>query len=82
MEDYLFMQYEHVEPFVDADRAAEFLCCSRKHSLKLARDGVIPSHILPTGNQRHTRLFRISELEAHVLTCAGRLPHSKKLEAE
>jgi hypothetical protein len=50
--------------------------------MNLARKGVIPGHVLPTGNQRHTRLFRISELEAHVLTCAGRLPHSKKLEAE
>jgi hypothetical protein len=50
--------------------------------MNLARKGVIPGHVLPTGNQRHTRLFRISELEAHVLTCAGRLPHSQKLEAE
>ena len=70
------------EPFVDAERAAAFLCCSRKHVLYLARIAAIPAHSLNSGRARRTWLFRLSELEAHVLTCAGRLPISNELEAE
>ncbi len=61
------------EPFVDAARAAAFLCCSRKHVLCLARTGQITAY--PRGGKsRRTWLFRLSDLEAYVLTCAGRLP--------
>lgn len=70
------------EPFVNAASAAAFLCCSRKHVLYLARTGEIPAHTLATGKVRRTWLFRLSELEAHMLSCAGRLPISKELEAE
>jgi hypothetical protein len=61
------------EPFVDAARAAAFLCCSRKHVLYLARTGQITAY--PRGGKsRRTWLFRLSNLEAYVLTSAGRLP--------
>jgi hypothetical protein len=61
------------EPFVDAARAAVFLCCSRKHALYLARTGQIPAY--PRGGKsRRTWLFRLTDLEAYVLACAGRLP--------
>jgi hypothetical protein len=71
------------EPFVDAARAAQFLCCSRKHLLDLARSATIPAYIQKTGNQRRTWIFRLSELEAYVLGSARRLPNSKdELEAE
>lgn len=74
---------DQLEPFVDAARAAEFLCRSRKHLLHLARTGEIPAYTMRTGNQRQTWLFRLSELEAYVLGSARRLPHSKaELEAE
>ena len=61
------------EPFVDAARAAAFLCCSRKHVLYLARTGQITAYPR-SGKSRRTWLFRLSDLEAYVLTCAGRLP--------
>jgi len=68
------------EPFVDAARAAAFLCCSRKHVLYLARTGQITAY--PRGGKsRRTWLFRLSDLEAYVLTCAGRSSHSNELEA-
>ena len=61
------------EPFVDAARAAAFLCCCRKHVLYLARNGQITAY--PRGEKsRRTWLFRLSDLEAYVLTSAGRLP--------
>jgi len=54
------------EYFVDAARAAAFLCCSRKHLLHLARTGQIPAY--PMGGQsRKWWLFRLSELAAFVL---------------
>jgi len=56
----------HEEYFVDALRAASFLCCSRKHLLHLARTGQIPAY--PMGGQsRKSWLFRLSELTAFVL---------------
>jgi hypothetical protein len=74
---------QQFEPFVDAARAAEFLCCSRKQLLNLARSATIPAYTQKTGNQRRTWLFRLSELEAYVLASARRLPNSKdELEAE
>src|ERR1039458_3705686 len=61
------------EPFVDPARPAAFLCCSRKHVLYLARTGQITAY--PRGGKsRRTWLFRLTDLEAYVLTSAGRLP--------
>jgi hypothetical protein len=44
----------HEEPFVGANKAAEYLCCSRKHVLKLSIAGKIPAHPLPGSSQRKT----------------------------
>jgi len=55
------------EYFVDAARAAAFLCCSRKHLLHLARTGQIPAHPMGGGQSRKWWLFRLSELTAFVL---------------
>src|SRR5260370_26154410 len=74
-------QVRAVEPFVDAARAAKFLCCSRKHLLNLARNEQIPAHPFG-GNARRTWLFKLSELDAAVRIGAGRLPISNELEAE
>src|SRR5579863_2339806 len=60
----------HEEYFVDAARAADFLCCSRKHLLHLARTGQIPAY--PLGSRsRKSWLFRLSELTAFVLQSAS-----------
>jgi hypothetical protein len=66
----LTAQYEQPEHFVDAARAANFLCCSRKHLLNLARTGQVPAHPFG-GGSRKTWLFRLSELAAFVLQCKG-----------
>ena len=63
-------QYEQPEHFVDAARAANFLCCSRKHLLNLARTGQVPAHPFG-GGSRKSWLFRLSELEAFVLQSKG-----------
>ena len=49
------------EPFVDADRAAEFLSIDRETIIRWARKGTIPGHPLGTGRRRVWR-FRFSEL--------------------
>jgi excisionase family DNA binding protein len=52
----------HLEPFVSAERAAEFLAMSRKTLLALARKGYLPGHPVSQG-VRKTWKFRLSELD-------------------
>ena len=66
----LTIQNEQQESFVDAARAANFLCCSRKHLLHLARTGQVPAHPFG-GGSRKSWLFRLSELAAFVLQSSG-----------
>jgi Helix-turn-helix domain len=49
------------EPFVDADRAAEFLSLKPRRLLELARSGKLPGYPLGNGLRRVWR-FRLSEL--------------------
>jgi excisionase family DNA binding protein len=56
------------EPFVGADRAAEFLAMPRKTLLGLARRGKIPAHGIPGKGQKKTWRFRLSELDRWMLT--------------
>jgi hypothetical protein len=51
------------EPFVDANRAAEFLCLRPRRVLELARQGAIPAHPLGEGPRKVWR-FRLSEVAA------------------
>jgi len=51
---------------VDATVAAEYLGCSRKHILRLSRNGVIPAHPISFG-RRVTWRYLLSELRAWVL---------------
>jgi hypothetical protein len=55
------------EPFVDAGRAAEFLCVTRRRMLDMARTGEIPAHPLGRGQRKIWR-FRLSELTKAVVT--------------
>jgi hypothetical protein len=50
-----------IEPFVDASRAAQFLCVTRRRVLEMARSGSIPAHPIETGKRRTWR-FRLSEI--------------------
>jgi hypothetical protein len=50
-----------IEPFVDADRAAEFLVITRRRVLEMARAGDIPAHAIGVGKRKMWR-FRLSEL--------------------
>ena len=51
----------NIEPFVDANRAAEFLVMTRRQLLEMARAGQIPAHPIGQGKRRQWR-FRLSEL--------------------
>ena len=53
---------ELIEPFVNAERVAEFLSMPRREVLKLTRDGKITSYPL-SGNIRKTFKYRLSEVE-------------------
>jgi hypothetical protein len=50
-----------LEPFVDADRASEFLSLTRRRILELARSGKLPGHPVGEGARRVWR-FRLSEI--------------------
>ena len=58
------------EPYVDETVVAEFLGITPRRVLQLARARQIPAH--PIGNQRKTWRFRLSEIEAHLNSPAGR----------
>ncbi|MGD1078382.1 MAG: helix-turn-helix domain-containing protein [Candidatus Sulfotelmatobacter sp.] len=56
-----------IEPFVDANRAADFLLITRRHLLELARAGEIPAHPIGAG-KRKTWRFRLSEIADAIST--------------
>jgi hypothetical protein len=56
------MMTEPFEPFVDADRVAEFLSVPRREVLKLTREGKITAYPI-SGRVRKTFKYRLSEVE-------------------
>jgi hypothetical protein len=50
-----------IEPFVDANRAAEFLVITRRRILEMSRAGEIPAHPIGDGKRKQWR-YRLSEL--------------------
>ena len=64
----LTIQQGQPERFVDATNAAEYLCCSRKHLLKLSIHGKIPAHPLPGSGKRRTWRYLLSELRDWMLS--------------
>jgi hypothetical protein len=52
-----------LEPFVDADRAAEFSALTRKMLLELVRRKIVRGYPIGTGGKRHHWKFKLSELE-------------------
>jgi hypothetical protein len=54
-------QDEVIEPFVDAEKGAEFLGITRRRLLEMARAKEIPGHAIGRG-KRKTWRFRLSEL--------------------
>jgi hypothetical protein len=51
-----------IEPFVDVERAAQFLSVKPRFLLARARSGAIPAHPLGSGPRKVWR-FRLSEIE-------------------
>ena len=66
------------EPFVDANRAAEFLFLRPRRVLELARQGAVPAHPLGEG-QRKVWRFRLSELAAAM--CSRALNYDRQSPA-
>ena len=54
------------EPFVSAEKAADFLDISRRHLLALARKGIAGAYPVDACARRKTRVFRLSELVAAI----------------
>jgi excisionase family DNA binding protein len=61
------IQPNSLEPFVDAERAAEFLAISRKTLLALTRKGYLPGHPVGQGVRKSWK-FRLSELDQWMRT--------------
>jgi hypothetical protein len=72
------------EPFVAAERAANFLDMPRKTLLALARRGRIPAHGIPGKGKKRAWRFLISELdhwmrtEVTLVSDQGRFQERKK----
>lgn len=62
MRDQISPSLPMLEPFVDAERAAQFLAMSRKSVLALARKGHLPGHPVGQGIRKVWK-FRLSELD-------------------
>lgn len=60
-----------IEPFVSAEKAAEFLSLRPRRVLQLAREGALPAYPLGSGPRRVWR-FRLSELASAVAQSALR----------
>ena len=58
------------EPFVDAEKAAAFLCLRTRRVLELARAGSIPAYPLGVGQRRVWR-FRLTEVASAVSALRG-----------
>ncbi len=58
-------QSETLEPFVEANAAAEFLHYSARSIKQMAREGRIPAHPFGTGSRKRW-YFLISELAEHL----------------
>ena len=54
------------EPFVSAEKAADFLDISRRYLLSLARKGIKGAYSLDCQAKRKVWVFRLSELAAAV----------------
>jgi hypothetical protein len=66
------------EPYVDADRAADFLQITRRQLLEMSRKRIIPGHRLGTGRHRTMWRYKISEVDFAVARGA-RKPSSSKM---
>jgi hypothetical protein len=66
------------EPFVSAEKAAEFLAIKRRYLLALARRGIAGAYGLGTGMQRKIWVFRLSELASAIVN-KNTDPKSRKL---
>jgi hypothetical protein len=62
---YSSASLEPLEPFVDAAKAAEFLCLRPRRVLELARQGLIPAYPVGDGRRRVWR-FRLLELASAI----------------
>jgi hypothetical protein len=60
--------FEKPEPFVDVDAVAAFLCVERRQVLAMTRKGIIPAHPLGTGEHRKVWRYKISEVDATVVS--------------
>lgn len=70
-----------LEPFVGAQRAADFLDISRKTLLGLACRGKIPAHGMPGKGSKKNWRFRLSELD-HWMRTEVRLGSDQGLSSE
>ncbi|HKV82718.1 MAG TPA: hypothetical protein VJP02_31510 [Candidatus Sulfotelmatobacter sp.] len=66
------------ERFVDAEKAAQYLSCSRKYLLKLSIHGKVPAHPLPGSGTRRTWRYLLSELHGWMVGNGGN--HSAKTD--
>jgi hypothetical protein len=66
------------EPFVSADKAAQFLGVKRRYLLELSRRGIAGAYALGTGGKRKIWVFRLSELAAFVVRNETSIPKPSK----
>jgi hypothetical protein len=62
------------EPFVSAEKAAQFLSIGRRFLLSLARRGIAGAYPVGTGEYRRRWVFRLSELAAAITWRGSQCP--------
>jgi hypothetical protein len=63
-----------IEPFVDANTVAQFLSIKRRQVLEMTRKGIIPAHPLVTGRSRRIWRYKLSEVDATVISGTRKTP--------
>src|SRR5690349_4460579 len=60
--------FQQPEPFVDAEKAGEFLSLRPRRVLELAREGLIPAYPIGAGKRKVWR-FKLSDLAHSISSC-------------
>jgi Helix-turn-helix domain len=69
---------EPVEPFVNAQTAANYLQITRRQVLQMVREGLIPGYPLDPHSKKKDWRFLLSDLYAYMLSCDERPPGARK----
>lgn len=69
-----------MERFVDASTVAEHVGITRRAVLEMTRRGVFPGYPLGMGSRRKTWKYKLSEVDAAIVSCRTKLRKASSAE--